>query len=117
MWKIISGLPKDEQDITILLRSITDNKKAEIVASTLIACDLHHKSDLYILLAKLDCRLLLAFKTFIENSYNIYLKFTHPEKQPDMSMNDYILEFENFMQKMNNCNMILPDTELAFRIP
>lgn len=90
MWKIISGLPKDEQDITILLWSITDNKKAEIVASTLIACDLHHKSDLYIL---------LAFKTFTENSYNIYLKFTHPEKQPDMSMNDYILEFENFNAK------------------
>ena len=75
---------------------ITDNKKAE-VASTLTAHALRHESDLRILLATLDCRLLFTFKDeIIEKAfYNINLKFPHLEKQPEMSMNDYILEFEN----------------------
>ena len=33
-----------------------------------------------------------------------------------MSMNDYILEFENLNHEMSIHNMALPDTVLAFKI-
>lgn len=71
MQKIVSGVPKDEQGMIVLLQSITDHKKAEKVAFTLAAHDVHHESDLHILLAKLDCRLLLTFKDeIIEKAFS-----------------------------------------------
>ena len=33
-----------------------------------------------------------------------------------MSMNDYIIEFENINHEMNIHNMALPDTVLAFKM-
>ena len=88
-------------------------KKAEKVVSTFTAHDLSCKSDLDKLLDILDS----AFKDeTIENAYNIYLKFTYLKKQPEMFVNDYILEFENLTLEMNNCNMTLPDTVLPFKI-
>ena len=33
-----------------------------------------------------------------------------------MSMNYYIKEFENLINKINNCNMVLSYTVLAFKI-
>ena len=33
-----------------------------------------------------------------------------------MSMNYYIEVFENLINKINNCNMVLPYTALAFKI-
>ena len=38
------------------------------------------------------------------------------KKQPSMSMNDCILEFENLNHEMSIYNMDLPDTVLAFKI-
>ena len=43
-------------------------------------------------------------------------KFTNLKKQPSMSMNDYILEFDNLNQEMSIHNMVLPDTVLAYKI-
>ena len=49
-------------------------------------------------------------------THSIYLKSTDPKKQPSMSMNDYIIEFENLNHEMNIHNMALPDTVLAFKM-
>ena len=58
-----------------------------------------------------------AFKDeIVEYTYSIYLKSANLEKQPNMSMNDYILEFENLNHEMSIHNMALPDTVLAFKI-
>ena len=113
MWKLVCSIPPKEQGIIVLLQSIVDNKKAEKAVSTLTAHDLNRETGLNILIEKLDN----AFKDeIIEDTYSIYLKFTNLKKQPNMSMNDYILEFENLSHEMTIHNMALPDTVLAFKI-
>ena len=51
--KIFSAVSKDEQSITVLLQSTTDNKKVEKILSTLSAHDSHHGNDLDLLLEEL----------------------------------------------------------------
>ena len=113
MWKIVCGIPIQEQGIIVLLQSLVDNKKAEKAVSTLTAHDLNGDSGLDILIKKLDN----AFKDeIVEDTYSIYLKFIHSKKHSTMSMDDYILEFENLSHEMSIHNMTLPDTVLAFKI-
>ena len=77
------------------------------------AHDLNGDSGLDILIKKLDD----AFKDeVVEDTYSIYLKFTHLKKHSTMSMNGYTLEFENLSHEMSIHNMALPDTVLAFKI-
>ena len=111
MWKIVCGIPIKEQGIIVLLQSLVDNKNSE--KATLAAHDLNGDSGLDILIKKLDD----VFKDeIVEDTYSIYLKFTHLKKHSTMSMNDYILEFENLSHEMSIHNMALPDTVLAFKI-
>ena len=113
MWKIVCSIPPKEQGIIVLLQSIINNKKAEKAVSTLTAHDLNRETGPNVLTEKLDN----AFKDeIIEDTYSIYLKLTNLKKQPNMSMNDYILEFENLSHQMTIHNMALPDTVLAFKI-
>lgn len=44
MWKTVSEVPKDEQGISVLLKSITNNKKVEKLVSTLTAHYLHRQN-------------------------------------------------------------------------
>ena len=99
--------------IIVLFQSIVDNKKAEKAVSTLTVHDLNRETGLDVLIEKLDN----ALKDEIfEDTYSIYLKFTNLKKQPSMSMNDYILEFESLNHEMSIHNMALPGTVLAFKI-
>ena len=111
MWKIVCVIPRKEQGIIVLLQSIGDNKKAKKAVSTLTVQN--KETGLNVLIEKLDN----AFKNeIVEDTYSIYLKFTDLKKQPSMSMNDYIIEFENLNHEMNIHNMALPDTVLAFKM-
>ena len=110
MWKIVCSIPPKLQGIILLLQSIVENKKAEKAVSTLTVHDLDRKAGLDVLIEKLDN----AFKDeIVEDTYSIYLKFADLKKQPSMSMNGYIVEFENLNHEMNIHNMVLPDTVLA----
>ena len=51
-----------------------------------------------------------------ENTYSTYKKFIYLKKSPQMSMNEYILEFENLSHEMSSFNMTFPDTVLVFQI-
>ena len=100
-------------NIIVLFQSIVDNKKVEKAVSTLTVHDLNRETGLDVLIEKLDN----ALKDEIfEDTYSIYLKFTNLKKQPSMSMNDYILEFESLNHEMSIHNMALPGTVLAFKI-
>ena len=111
MWKIVCVIPRKEQGIIVLLQSIGNNKKAKKAVSTLTVQN--KETGLNVLIEKLDN----AFKNeIVEDTYSIYLKFTDLKKQPSMSMNDYIIEFENLNHEMNIHNMALPDTVLAFKM-
>ena len=106
-------IPLKEQDIIVLLKSIVGNKKGGKTVSTLTDHDLNREAGLDILIEKLDN----AFKDEIaKDTYSVYLKFTNLKKQPSVSMNDYILEFENLNHEMSIHSMGSPDTVLAFKI-
>ena len=86
---------------------MTGNKKAETVT------DLHKDTGLQALIAKLDN----AFQDEVaENAYSTFKKFISLKKLPQMSMNEYLLEFENLNHEMTVFNMKIPDTVVAFQI-
>ena len=85
----------------------------EKAVSTLTTADLHKETGLKILIHKLDN----AFQDeVVEEAYSTYKKFIYLKKSPEMSMNEYILEFENWSHEMSSFNMTFPDTVLAFQI-
>ena len=92
MWKIVCSIPPKEQSIIVLLQSIFDNQKVRKVDSTVTAHVLKRETELDASIEKVNN----AFKHEIAaDTYSIYFKFAYLKKQPSMSMNDYILEFEN----------------------
>ena len=86
---------------------MTGNKKTETVT------DLHKDTGLQALIAKLDN----AFQDEVaENAYSTFKKLISLKKLPQMSMNEYLLEFENLNHEMTVFNMKIPDTVAAFQI-
>ena len=97
MWTVISGVPQNEQGILVLLQSLMGNKEVEKAVSTLTTTDLHNETWLKILICKLDD----AFQNEqAENAYSIYKRLIYLKKSPQMSMNEYILGFENLSHEM-----------------
>ena len=113
MWTLVCGIDKKEQGIIVLLQSLCNNKKAEKAVANFTAVELHTENALDLLLEKLDA----AFQSEVtEDAYNIYLKFSYLKRQSDVSMNHYIIEFENLNHLMENQGMKLPDKVLAFKL-
>ena len=56
------------------------------------------------------------FSQQIEVAYHTYLKFSTSKRQPNMSMNDFVIELENLNYKMDGHDMKLPDKLLAFKL-
>ena len=97
----------------MFLQSLTGNEKAEKAVFTLTVTDLHKDTGLQALIAKLDN----AFQDEVAiNAYSTYKKFISLKKLPQMSMDEYLLEFENLKHKMDVFNRKIPDTVLAFQI-
>ena len=113
MWKLVCGIDKKEQGIIILLQSLTGNKKAEKAVANLTAENLFNDNGLNIVLEKLDA----VFQSEeIEDSYFTYSKFSNFKRQQNMTIQDYIIEFENLNFKMDNHDMKLPNKVLAFKV-
>ena len=111
--EVVHVTPKNKQGIIVLLQSLTGNKKAEKTVSTLTVTNLHKDTGLQALIAKLDN----AFQDeVVENAYSTHKKFVSLKKLPQMSMNEYLLEFENLNHEMTVFNMKIPDTVLAFQM-
>ena len=53
------------------------------------------------------------FSQEIEAAYHTYSKFSSSKQQPNMSMNDFVIELENLNYKMDSHDMKLPDKLLA----
>ena len=56
------------------------------------------------------------FSQEIEVAYHTYSKFSSSKQQPNMSMNDFVIELENLNYKMDSHDMKLPDKLLAFKL-
>ena len=65
----------------------------------------------------LFAKLNLVFKDeIVDEVYSTYSNFISFNKKDDMSMTDYILEFENLYRRMMEYEMKLPDAVLPFKL-
>ena len=99
--------------IVVLLDSLDGNAKAEKAVSELTVAELNVENGLNLLLKKLD-------KVFqddnIDEVSNVYSSFTNLSKREDMSINEYIIEFEHLNNKMIPRQMKLPNKVLTFKL-
>ena len=51
-----------------------------------------------------------------DDAYLAYSKFIKINKPEDLSMNEFILEFEHLYNKMKEHDMVLPNNELTFKM-
>ena len=97
MWALICGVEKKEQAIYVLLHDLSGNSKAEKAVASLTKEELNKDDGLKTLLKVLDN----AFEAErIEDAYSTYAAFNNFKKKVDVSIADYILEFEQLNQKM-----------------
>ena len=52
----------------------------------------------------------------IDEAYLVYSRFINFHKSDEISMTDYIIEFEHLYYKMTNHEMPLPNTVLTFKL-
>ena len=113
MWKLVTSVLAKEQGIVVLLDSLEGNAKAEKAVCDLTATNLHTDEGLKTLFDKLD----IVFKSEkVDEAYDAYSKFISFQKPDSMAMNDYVVEFDHLYYKMQEHDMKLPDTVLAFKL-
>ena len=88
------------------MQSLNENKKADKAVSKLTVTHLNVDDGLERLLEKLDS----TFKTEkTQESYNVYKDFNKFQRLEDMSINDYLLEFEHLNDRMIQFDLKLPN--------
>ena len=113
MWRVVCGSAKKEQAIIVLLQSLNENKKAEKAGSKLTVTDLNVDDGLEKLLERLDSTFKLE-KT--QKSNNVYKDFNTFQQLQDMSINNYLLEFEHLNNTMIQFDLKLPDNVLYLKL-
>ena len=97
----------------MLLESFEGIVKAEKAVSELIATDVNTENRMTICIKKLD-------KVFesekIDEAYLTYSKFIYFQKSSEISMTDYVIEFEHLYCKMTNYEMSVPNGVLTFKL-
>ena len=56
------------------------------------------------------------FSQDVEDAYSIFLKYSYLKRHCNISMNDYIIKFENLNHAMENQKMKLPSKVLALKL-
>ena len=113
MWRTVCGYAKKEQTTVVLLQFLNENKKAEKAVSKLTVTDLNVDDGLENLLEKLDSTFKME-KT--QESYNVYKDFNKFQQLEDVSINDYILEFEHLNDRMIQFDLKLPDNIICLKL-
>ena len=113
MWKVATVIPKEQQAIIVLLESLEGNAKAKKAVSELRATHVNYENGMNLLMEKLD---ILFESDKIEEACPVYSRFINLHKSDEISMTDYIIEFQHFYHKMTNHEMPLPNTVLFFKL-
>ena len=87
--------------------------KAEKAVSELTARDLITEDGLVVLFQKFD-RAITTEK--IDEAYSVYSNFIKFQTVEEMSMNDYIIEYEHFYHIMTQYDTKLQNTALTFKV-
>lgn len=110
MWRLVTDLKESKQALAIAL-SLTG--KARDTALEIKADDLNQDEGVTTLLKKLD---LVFQKDTIDSAYEAYTKFEQFRQSENMSMGDYVAQFELLHTKTSKHDMSLPDAVLAFKL-
>ena len=113
MWEIVTSVDKKERAIVVLLGALEGNIKAEKALQDLRAEELNMTDGMNILLNKLDVR---SKSEKVDEAYNAYSKFFTFQKHSEMTMSDYIVEYEHLYCAMVEHDMQLPDNVQAFKL-
>lgn len=110
IWRRVTELPEKKQALAVSL-SLTG--KARDTALEVSAEDLNQNTGMTTLITKLDDIFLKERK---DCAYEAYRHFNNFSKSGDMSMGDYIIQFEQLYNKSTKYEMSLPDAVLAFKL-
>ena len=113
MWKIAPAIPKEQQAIIVLLELLEGNAKAKKALSEWTATDVNNENGVKLQIEKLDE---VFERDKIDQAYLVYSRFINFHKSDEMSMTDYIIEFEHLYHKMTNHKMPLLNTVLTFKL-
>lgn len=110
IWKLVTELDQRKRALAVAL-SLTG--RARTIALEMPADDLNKDNGLTTLLQKLDTVYLKEEKP---RQYDAYTEFDNLKRDGNVSMLDYIIEFERIYNKMSKLKMKLPDAVLAFKL-
>ena len=110
MWQLVTELKKEKQALAVSL-SLTGN--ARETAMELPAGELGKENGMELLLAQLDKVFLRDDK---DKAYEAYKNFDEFKKAENMTISDYIVEFDKRYNKAKKHDMALPEAVLAFKI-
>ena len=110
VWKLITDVKPEKQAlaITLLLMGQARAKALEIDAA-----QLNTEDGVSILLTALDT---LFLQDEVDLAYTVYSDFERLRKGEDMSMGDFIIEYERRYNTCRKHKMEYPDSVLAFKL-
>lgn len=110
VWQLVTELKKEKQALAVSL-SLTGNARES--AMEIPAADLGSEDGMTKLFAQLDKVFLRDDK---DRAYEAYKDFDTFHRADNMSMSDYILEFDKRYNKSKRYEMTLPEAVLAFKL-
>ena len=110
LWMKVTEVKPEQQAIVIHL-SLTG--KARQASSELTEAELVGTGAVKILLAKLD-RVSAQDKNW--KCFNAYLAFEDYHREPEVSIDDYLCEFDRRYHKLTKCDVKLPSAIIACRL-
>ena len=110
IWQLVTDLESKKRALAVTL-SLTG--KAREAALNIKSDELNSEDGMKKLLKTLDK---LYLKETIDSTYEEYKSFDTFRKQEDMSMSEYIMEFDRRYERNKRYEMSLPDAVLAFKL-
>ncbi|VDI61048.1 Hypothetical predicted protein [Mytilus galloprovincialis] len=110
VWQLVHDLKVDKQALAV---SLTLTGNAREVAMDVPAADLAKEDGMAKLITQLDKAFLRDDK---DKAYEAYKNFDTFVKTENLSMSDYIIEFDKRYSKSKKYDMTLPEAVLAFKL-
>ena len=110
VWKLVTDLDKKKQALAVTLSL---SGKARQTALDIPVEELNEDEGMTVLISALDK---IFLKDSVDRTYEAYSKFDSYKRTDQMSMNDYIVEYEQLYNQCKKYKMTLPDSVLSFKL-
>ena len=113
MWELINSVPKKEQGIILLLDALESNAKAGKAVADIKANELNVENGLIHITYTFHK---IFLQETADEAYKVYSDFINYSKTVEMTVSEYVPEFERSYKRMIEHEMILPDPVLTFKL-